>query len=156
MSNDFKFDNSKLKGLIEALGNKDPRIEIGVLGQKDIRKDGKSNAAIGAAHEYGAPAKNIPVRSFLRMPMTLFLNRKLESSKMFDEDTLKRVIKNKSMIDWFRTVARIAEVVVLEAFDSQGYGQWKRWKDPNYKNKTMKILQDETELRDSISSRIKE
>lgn len=59
-------DNTKLvQQAIRALKGK--VVKVGILGDKAARDEGPlNNVALGAIHEFGAPEKNIPERSFLR------------------------------------------------------------------------------------------
>lgn len=145
-----------LDKLLKALKSSRPPVcKIGIIG-KTGRTDGKSNATIGAVHEFGSPARNIPARSFLRMPLADNLNKKLEAAGLTSEEHLKKVIKQGSMKPWMDTVAVIAEAIVLEAFQTGGFGKWAPWKDPNYTNEGGMLLVDSGQLRDSISSIVEE
>ncbi len=146
-----------LKGLDQLLkalkSSAIPKIEIGVLGEKDSREDGGSNATIGAAHEFGT--STMVRRSFLRVPLETKLNKELKNSGLSDKDTLKAVIASGTVIPWLEKVALSAEAVVLDAFDNSGPG-WAAWKNKNYENNTGMILTDTQQLRDSIGTRVKE
>lgn len=147
-----------LDQLIKALKNGMPRACVGILGSKTIRgktQGNQTNAAIGAIHEYGSPAKNIPIRSFLRVPISEHLNKKMESSGALDETVLKEVVKSGTVVPWLKKIAILAESVVHEAFETGGFGKWPGWKNPNYKNNHGRILEDTGQLRDSITSEVK-
>lgn len=149
-------NNKKFVAFIKALKDTIPHVEVGVLGDKDGRKDNHSNATIGLRHEYGSPKNNLPQRSFLRMPLNVHFGKDLEKSGLFDKEVLKKIIADKSITEWVRVMARCAEATIGTAFDTGGYGLWAAWKNPYYKNLTGKILQDTTQLRDSITSRVSE
>jgi phage gpG-like protein len=159
MAPSFKPDRVDVKGLeklAKALKLPPPKARIGILAGKDARSDGSAgNAEIGAAHEYGAPGQGIPQRSFLRMPLINYLQEQMEKAGLLSELELKEVIKTGTMMPYMRKVATIAEMTVLLAFDSGGFGQWPEWKNPNYTNNTGKLLMDTQQLRNSITSEVK-
>jgi phage gpG-like protein len=158
----FGNDNIKLDGLerlTKAIGDKNPpHVRLGVLGQKSTRTAGgeATNADIGATHEYGSPAKNIPQRSFLRLPAANVLPGKLESSHAFGDKALKEVVAAKSIKPWMEKIGKLGEEVVKEAFATEGWGTWKKW-SKSYARRKKKgtdnmILDDTGQLRDSITS----
>lgn len=129
-----------------------PVIKIGVLGAKDVREDGESNATIGAKHEFGRDG--MPMRSFLRVPLSDNLEKRVEASGAFDQPALAEVIFLGSFTPWMRKVATLAEAIVLEGFQTGGFGKWK----PSIMEfkKTKQTLVETQMLRDSITSEIKE
>jgi len=161
--------------LIKALKSSLSRARVGVLGAKTNRdglanRGGRSvnaekpiaasgpinpstNAAIGMIHEFGN--SNMPQRSFLRVPIAENLQKKLDSSSAFDQDVLREVLREGSIEPWLEKTAVIGENIVLEAFDTGGYGKWPPWRTPGYENNTGQILVDSTQLRNSISSEVK-
>lgn len=158
--NEFIFSTKGLDALIKAF--KEPGyVRIGVMSDKDVRssekqKSGSTNSEIGAVHEFGAPAKGIPPRSFLRMPVTEHLEKELQKSGAFDDKTLKDVIKEKMITPWLKKVAIAAEGVVADAFATGGFGSWKKWKNPNQKSNANMVLVDTQQLRNSIGTEVKE
>lgn len=156
MSDDGDTIDIQTKGLdqlLKALKVKPPVGRIGILGDKDARSSGGSNASIGMMHEYGISP--MPQRSFLRQPLNDNLDKAIESEGAIDEDVLKEVIKNGSVIPWLQKIMIIAEKIVLGAFDSNGYGKWQAWKTPGYTNNTGMILVDSQQLRNSITTDVK-
>ena len=155
----FEPDRINLDGLEKLLKalktSSKPVARVGILGSKDTRSSGASNATIGAVHEYGSFSRGIPQRSFLRVPISAGLQAKLQSSGMMTEEATKEVLKLGSVIPWLKKAAVAAEGTVLDAFDSEGPG-WAPWKDPNYTNNANMILNDTGQLRDSITSDVKE
>lgn len=145
-----------LQQLLKALKKKLPIARVGILADKNSRAGGSTatNAAIGAAHEFGTD--KMPQRSFLRVPIAEHLAKKMEDSGALDESTLKEVIKSGSAVTWVKKIAVIAEGIVAEAFATGGFGKWPGWKNPNYKNKDNRLLVDTGQLRDSITSEVKE
>ncbi len=156
----FENDDIKLDGLArltKALKIKNPpHINVGILGTKGERNGkGMSNAAIGAVHEYGSPARNIPSRSFLRMPLQDHLQDKMEASGALNQKVLEEVVKAGSIMPWLEKIKLLAKATVIEAFETAGWGKWARWKDPNYKNNAMMILHDTGQLQDAQDAEIK-
>ncbi len=152
---EMKYNVRGLESLIKALKVRQPKVRVGILDGHNSRsgKDGSTNAEIGAAHEYGTV--NMVQRSFLRVPLQEFLDKKLEESGAFNKDTFRDVIKEGTLLPWLQKIASIAEQVVIGAFDSGGYGQWSPWVNPNYENNTGLILVDTQQLRNSITSDVK-
>lgn len=149
-----------LKALKQA---KPPVVRVGIVGDKNgphAAKDGQhprnlpTVAEVGAVHEYGSPARGIPQRSFLRVPLTDMLGKEMEASGAISDDATKDVIKAGSLIPYLKKIAILAERIVLGAFDSGGYGKWPAWKDPNYTNNANQLLVDTQQLRNSITSTV--
>lgn len=131
-----------------------PYAKIGILGAKGARRGGgPTNAEIGAAHEYGAPEKGLPVRSFLRMPLTDQLPKELDSSDIFGDDELSEVVKTGSLLPWLKRVAVLAEGIVKKSFTNNGWGRWAPWKN-GYTSATGQILKDTTQLEGSITHEV--
>lgn len=155
---DVQMNFKGMDDFIRAIKGPLPYIKVGILGAKTHRHtQGPSNATIGAVHEYGAPSKGIKPRSFLRMPLTEKLGPKLGGADFFNPDTLKRVIKERSIFPWMKEIAAVAEGVVTEAFASGGYGQWSPWKNPKERLKHSNagmLLVDTKQLMDSITSEV--
>lgn len=176
-SDTIEIDTKKLEALIKAFKGDIPSIKIGILNNsnhwqknKALRSLGKmtkkgkfkkkkgfvsisstTNAEIGAKHEFGDG--KTPIRSFLRMPLSNYLNSFLENAGAFDEASLKKVIEDKSIKTWMKKIAIVAETVIDAAFDSGGWGTWR---PSNMKNKKVQMTLVETgQLRKSISSEVK-
>ena len=153
--NTIQIDVAGLDKLIRIFKQRMPTAKVGILGRTANRKgetSGPTNADIGAALEFGS--SKVPQRSFLRMPLNTYLNEYLEKSKAFDEKTLKEVMKYGNILSWMTKIAVVAEAVVIDAFNSAGFGKWAPWSQ-NYHNKTGTILVDTTQLRGSITSEVK-
>lgn len=148
---------ASLDSIIKALKEKPPSVRVGILGSNNVRADGSgvSNSEVGAAHEFGSPTRNLPQRSFLRVPLTERLDQALEKSNFFNKDSLKTAVTEGSLANWAKKIGVVAVGVVLEAFSSNGFGKWAPWRSKNYKNKTGDILVDTTNLRNSITSEVK-
>lgn len=143
-----------LEQLIKAL--KDPPVaRVGILGSKNYRHGGSSNATIGAAHEFGTTS--IPQRSFLRIPIQENLQKRLEAAGALDEQVLKQVIKTGSVVPWLKKVTVIAQGIVLDAFHTGGFGKWAALNPATLKRKKVQqILVETQQLRNSITHEVVE
>lgn len=150
MPDAFDFDDKRLEQLIKAFKGQIPEAKVGIL-SGSARKDGGTNAQVGAAHEYGTT--KLPRRSFLRVPITENLGSYLESSGAFDKQALMEVIASGDITPWMRKIAVTAERVVDDAFATGGFGQWPQSKMENKKNH--QTLVETQQLRNSISSEVK-
>lgn len=148
----FVLNTKGLDQIVKSLKGKLPYIQIGIMGDKNARSGGrKTNAEIGAKHEFGRGG--MPVRSFLRVPLSDNLGKYLEQSNAFDRDAMARVIKTGTILPWLTKVAVVAENVVADGFASGGFG---KWPPSDMKRKKVHMTLVETQqLRNSISSRIK-
>lgn len=162
MSARFGNDTVAVEGLdklLKALKQKAPVARIGILGEKNTRAGSGAaagNATIGAVHEYGSLSQGIPQRSFLRVPLTDRLGKDMEKAGALSEAEFKEVLKTGSVVPWLKKIAIMAEGIVRQAFDTGGFGKWPKWKDPNYTNNANQLLVDTGQLRDSITSEVKE
>ena len=155
-----------LDQLVKALKVKPPVARVGILqskvhfaqlkaGQK-MPTHAPTNAEVGAAHEFGAPARNLPQRSFLRVPISEHLQSYMEKSGALDKDTLRDVIKSGTITPWMKKIAALADNIVMDAFESGGFGKWPQWAVPGYSNNAGMLLVDTKQLRNSITSEVKE
>ena len=152
---EVKLDTKNLDYLEKLLKKAKVSISVGILGQKNSRpEDAGSNALIGAVHEFGSAEKNIPERSFLRMPLNNHFFQNLKSAGL-SKLTFNKVIKEKSMMAFAQKIAIVAEATVIKAFDTGGYGEWPAWKNTNYKNNSNMLLVDTQQLRNSISTEVR-
>ena len=144
-----------LEQVLKALKGKQPICRVGVLGGKARDSKGgnatKTNAEIGAAHEFGTEV--LPQRSFLRVPISDNLDKAMENSGALDKKVLDEIIKSGSVAPWLKKIAALAEGIVLEAFATGGFGKWKP-SDMTYK-KNAQTLVETHQLRDSITSEVK-
>lgn len=154
-----KLETAGLDKILRAMKMKLPTARVGIMGEKNMRagtgKSGKTNAEIGAIHEYGCPKRNIPIRSFLRVPIADHLEKEMEASGAYDDKTLRDVIREGSFVPWVKKMAIIAEKIVQGGFATGGFGQWAPHK-PSYTNNTGQILIDTQQLRNSITSQADE
>ena len=151
MSDAYEYKDKGLANLIKAFGNI-PYAKLGILGASGARKegDGPTNAEIGIRHEFGEG--HLPLRSFLRMPITEKFQQYLEASGAFTKETISEVIKEKSLYNWIKKFGILGERIVMDAFASGGFGQWKP-SNMKYK-KVHQTLVETQQLRDSISSEV--
>lgn len=126
---------------------------VGILGD-GAKREGTTNAEIGLKHEFGDG--ELPQRSFLRVPVMERLEKYLSQNGLFDKSVIKKSLKDKSAMDIMKKIAVTAESIVLEAFATGGFGKWPKWRNPDYKNNTGMILVDTQQLRNSITSEVKE
>jgi len=165
MSRDVTIEINGLDQILKALKAKPPSARVGILGGRDNRQiedqagsGGSSpigNAEIGAAHEFGTTS--VPKRSFLLEPLMDNLIKRTEGSGLTDKDTLAKVIKDGSVVPWVKEVTALAEKVVLEAFDTGGFGKWPALKPETLAHKkNHQILVETQQLRGAITSEVKE
>lgn len=142
--NSVTLNTRGLDQLRKAFKENMPKIKVGILGSG-------RNATIGAAHEFGT--SRLPIRSFLRVPLSENLDDEMEKSGAFDKDALARVVKEGSVKVYAEKIAAICLNIVQDAFATGGGGKWKKWK-PGYINNTGQILVDTQQLRNSISTEV--
>ena len=121
----MRFSRKGIQSLLDALESV-PKAKVGVLGSTDARAgDGSSpdNATIGAKHEFGEDG--MPIRSWLRQPLSEKFPGALESSGAFTPEAFKDCIKQKSMLPYVEKMAVVAVATIQEAFDTGGFGRWK-------------------------------
>lgn len=157
MSDDVTLTTPGLDKLLKALKAKPPVARVGILGDKGQRttksdeKNLPTNAEIGAAHEFGTT--KLPMRSFLRVPISDNLGKEMEKSGMLDKNALNEVVQSGSLLPWMQKVAIIAEGCVADAFDTGGNGKWKP-SDMKYKENQQTLVETQ-QLRNSITSEVK-
>lgn len=148
-------DELKTKGLdalLKALKNELPRVRVGILGKGNAREGGgPSNAFIGAMHEFGTTV--LPVRSFLRVPITEHLEKEMKAAGAFTKETAVAVIKAGTMVPWLKKIGVLAEGIVQKAFASSGFGAWPP-SDMTRKKVHMTLIESQ-QLRNSITSDVK-
>lgn len=153
----YELNTKGLDQLLKALKGKQPVGRIGILGQNAVRGGGTSaatlsNAAVGAMHEFGT--SKLPQRSFLRIPIMDNLNKRLEAAGALTSETLNAVVATGSFIPWLKKVVVVAEGIVLEAFDTGGFGKWKP--SDMAKKKNHQTLVETQQLRNSVTSEVVE
>ncbi len=152
-------DFEKLKADLKKNGG--ARVHVGVLGGFTERRpapgeDGESqpanNAQIGAAHEFGVVTKNLPPRSFLRMPVIQEMPAAMQKT---DRQLWHRVILQKGIRGALALLGAYALDVIHLAFETGGFGAWAPLKPRTIKRKgSNAILIDTAQLRQSITAEI--
>ena len=130
------------------------RVHVGVLGGFAERSegDGPNNAEIGAAHEFGVISKNLPARSFLRMPVIQEMPDALEKT---DKNLWAKLIINGGLRKALALLGAYALDVIHLAFETGGFGAWQKLKAATIRRKgSSAILIDTAQLRQSITAEI--
>lgn len=180
---DAELKTTGLDALLKAFKGDLPKARVGILGDKNSRrttagvlrqlraskiyksanKEGRreliadakmqstTNSSIGAKHEFGL--EGMPKRSFLRVPIIEHFQSYLDAAGGFDKKTINKVIKENSVIIFVKKLGILGEKIVLEAFNTGGFGKWKASNMKYKKNK--QTLVETTQLRRSITSDIK-
>lgn len=164
-----EINTKALDALNKTLKDSKVIVRVGILGGKNVRNNATynqekskykinkkspaniSNAEIGAAHEFGTT--NLPVRSFLRMPIAEQFPKELTKAGIFNDKDIQEVIKNSSFRQFANKIGVLAVRTVLMAFDSAGFGKWKE-SNMHYK-KVKQTLVETHQLRDSITFDVK-
>ena len=145
------FSTKGLDQLIKLFGKKMPKVQVGIFENSNGRADhgGPTNAEIGRNHEYGTDI--LPVRSWLRMPLQDQFQKAVEKAG-FTKKTVKEMIQNGAVFQLFNELAIVAEGVVLEGFNSGGYGKWKPSNMARKKNH--QTLVETQQMRNAVGSRV--
>lgn len=106
--------------------NAKARVHVGVLRDHDARQDGADagNATIGLVHEFGSPTKNIPERSWLRMPLIVKLPEVIQQA---GPDFWRKLILEKGVLKGLKALGIAAEDSIQQAFETGGFGKWAPW-----------------------------
>lgn len=135
---------------------KSGKARVGILGGDNLRADEEgesvSNATLGMIQELGSTSRNIPPRSFLRMPLEL---KKAELAKVSQTRAFKDAFESGDSHGALSILALAAEGIVLDAFKTSGFGRWAKNKPSTIRSKgSAKPLIDTGELRRAISSEV--
>ncbi len=133
--------------------NSRARVRVGVLGGFGERHDGgPTNAQIGAVHEFGSVTRNIPARSFLRMPVVTEMPGALAKT---DRQLWHKVILRQGIRGALALLGAYALDVVHLAFETGGFGAWQALKRATIRRKkSSAILIDTAQLRQSITAEL--
>lgn len=158
--NETTLNSKVLDDLIKAMKSKPVTAKVGILGNKNVRREGGSNATIGAAHEFGS--SKLPQRSFLRMPISENLNKELEKAGGLDEEVIKKVIKDKDFYNYVEKMAILAVSIVMQAFETGGFGKWPALSEKyaqqrlnRHQGSQILVIPESHQLRDSITYEMK-
>ena len=121
-----------LEKLIKCLKD-DKFVRVGIIGSKGTAqhdsKSGLSNAELGSYHEFGGTSKNgkeqPPQRSFLWMPLKEHLKFDNADMKEIKQAMWKQVFVKNAPDKFWQTLLTRALAIIEEAFDTEGWGQWK-------------------------------
>lgn len=158
MSGSVQVDLSKLRTFVKGLDDKHV-VKVGIFGSHNSReKDAArgsgaslTNAQIGAKHEFGSFTEGIPMRSFLRMPLSLKSDQILKEASV----GLLPLLAAGKMVPILKRLGFICENVIQQAFSSGGFGQWKANAPFTVQKKgPAAILIDTSQLRRSIASKV--
>lgn len=153
---DIKINDQKLKEMLEKV-KKQIGVKVGILGADGTKivktKDGKESeeklteATLGAIHEYGSERRNIPQRSFLRMPIEKkFRNKIVRNSKFKD------AVQRMNIDEINGHIGETSVAIVHEAFGTGGFGEWVPLSPETIKRKgSDMILVDTGDLEHSIT-----
>ena len=149
----------KFSTRVGILGDSNSRATISrsASGKAKITKDeslsSMTNAEIGFIHEFGrfGSTPRIPQRSFLRMPLMLFLNDAVRELA----PKIKVAIDNGNIKSAYALLGIGAEKVIQDGFATGGYGTWEKLSPITIKKKgSSAILIDSAQLRKSIHSTV--
>lgn len=150
---DFEYKDFGLKNAMKLISeNKSPMARVGILGNGTRNEGEITNATIGAKHEFGEDG--MPVRSFLRMPISENMQKYLVDSGALSSTALEEAIRTGNFENFVRKIGVLSETIVLDAFASGGFGKWKP-SDMEYK-KNKETLVETQQLRNSITSDVQE
>lgn len=160
---EMKVDFSKLYAIQREM-QKSYYVKVGILAKSaprrevEITKRGKkkltkaisavTNVEIGMKHEFGCFSENLPMRSFLRVPLWLKLPGLINK---FGQSVIDGLTKS-NILSAYKRLGLLAETIIDKAFLTRGYGQWK----PSMREKFGggKTLIDTGQLRRSITSQV--
>jgi len=126
--------------------------KIGVLGSSSSRPESDiDNAGLGLVHEFGSLKRNIPPRSWLRMPIINRIKMILQavSNKQRSIEHAFQIGDDQAI---FEILGLACESAIQEAFDTNGFGSWQAKKDPK-DGKTSPLI-DTGEFRQSVISSV--
>ena len=118
---------SKLLEFSEALKRR-PCIQVGVFSGKSAREGDLDNAALASIHEHGDSRHNLPPRSMLITPIKDHSKEIMSSIK----GKAHELVETGKLLNIWKLVGIAAEKIILQAFDTGGFGKW-----PQLKNATI-------------------
>ncbi len=154
----LKTDTKKLDGMIKNVSKINASfVKVGVLSGKAGRnsgadKSGLSNVEIGAKHEFGSVTDGIPMRSFIEMPLKA---KRKNLEKGISKDVIIKPLLDGNIKKSLSLIGVLAENIIQSAFESGGFGRWKKLSEFTISKKgSSAILIDTAQLRKSISSKV--
>jgi hypothetical protein len=126
------------------------RVVLSTLGKKP--KDPVNNPALGLWHEFGIKSTNLPARSWLRMPVLLFLKSKVEHE---GPRIWRFIVAKRGYREALARLGVLAESIIHSAFETGGFGNWPALKKRTIKRKgSSAILIDSAQFRKAVSSAV--
>lgn len=139
------------------------RVHVGLFANTASRVNRRSgidhNPSLGAVHEFGASfsrkgtgsTTTIPRRSFLEMPLSLYLGSELLRSGA----NWIELIATRGLPYALARLGLVGEDVVQEAFATGGFGNWPALAPETIRRKgSSAILIESAQMRKAISSRV--
>lgn len=161
-------DLSKLETLKSSVAD-NYYAKVGILAgkaQQQHKNTTIKNVDLGLVHEFGSVSKNIPARSFLRMPLELKQEIIVAYLKAHGHEVSEAMTK-KELKKIIAQLGIKAEEIIQEAFETNGFGEWAPHKESTEtarkkKLKTKKakeqyiasILVNTGQLRRAITSKV--
>lgn len=105
-----------------------PSVKVGILADTNHRSDSnvQTNAQIGFKNEFGdfESKPQIPERSFIRMPLRLYFNAKMQEKKSLTGKQFEKALQDGTIDKFAEKVGLVAEEVIQESFETRGWGVW--------------------------------
>lgn len=152
---EVKYDTKKLDEVIKQLRD-GYTIRVGILGGDGSKErgDNMDMAGLGAVHEFGSITKNIPARSFLRMPLEEHLTDALKNRSAGND--FEYYLKENKLKQWYNQIGLACLRIILSAFKTAGWGKWAKNSPYTVKQKgSSNPLVDTGALERSISYEVK-
>lgn len=134
------------------------RVQVGLFADNAQRKSVGSerldhNPTLGAQHEFGLA--NNPRRSFLQMPLSLYLPAAIFRIRHELGDALTQPQTGPGAGQFMDRIATAAKDLVDQAFATAGFGNWPPLSPVTIHNKGhATILRETDQMRNAIASRI--
>lgn len=145
-------DLSKLEEFLTNISGKYVA-RVGILGadaEEQHEQSDMTNAEIGLIQEFGSQSRNIPPRSFLRMPIEM---RQETIIQQLSRRRTQEKLEAGDIKGVYTDLGIAAEAVVQGAFVTQGFGQWEDNAESTIERKgSDRPLIDQGQLRRAISS----
>ena len=154
----LKMDTKKLDGMIKDTKKVNAAfVKVGILSGKSGRgsegsNQGLSNVDIGVKHEFGSITEEIPIRSFIKMPLT---EKRKNLEKGISKEAITKPLLNGDVKKSLGLIGVLAENIIQAAFESGGFGKWQSLSPFTIAKKgSSAILIETAQLRKSISSKV--
>lgn len=160
MKVDYKADFSALSELVDGIREK-LETKVGILLGSKARntQDGDgakipTNAELGAVHEFGSITRNIPARSWLRMPIE-YRSDDIKNSILKKKELITKNIAKGNIKFLYDQLGLSAEVAIQDSFETSGFGQWKPNNPATIKGKgSSSPLIDSGQLREAVMYKV--